>query len=61
MNTHQVRRVVAISTAGLDPAVEMSLPQRLVATQIVGRLLRNLYRDQALMEHNLTTSNPTGP
>lgn len=56
MGRHGVRRVVAISTAGLDSGVQMPLPQRLVATQIVARLLRNLYREQAQMEAELAAS-----
>lgn len=56
MGTHGVQRVVAISTAGLDTGVEMPLPQRVVANQIVARVLRNLYRDQARMEAELAAS-----
>ena len=56
MGTHGVRRVVAISTAGLDPEAEMPLAQRIVANVIVARVLRNLYEDQARMEEVLANS-----
>lgn len=56
MAEHGVRRVVALSTAGLDPNVDMPLPQRLVSTYIVARILRNLYQDQARMEAELEAS-----
>lgn len=56
MKAREVRRVVAISTAGLEPDVEMSLAQRLVANMIVARIFRNLYRDQAQMEEVLEGS-----
>lgn len=56
MKAHAVRRVVAISTAGLDPDVEMPLAQRIVSNMIVARMFRNLYRDQAQMEEVLAPS-----
>jgi len=56
MAAHGVRRVVAISTVGLDPEVEAPLLQRLVANLIVARVLRNLYQDQARMEEVLAGS-----
>jgi uncharacterized protein YbjT (DUF2867 family) len=56
MKQHRVHRVIAISTAGLDPDVPMPLAQRLVSNLIVARLLRNLYRDQAQMEQVLAAS-----
>lgn len=56
MAGHGVRRVVALSTAGLDPDVEMPLAQRLVSRYIVARILRNLYQDQARMEAALEAS-----
>lgn len=56
MKGHGVRRVVAISTAGLDPDVDMPLAQRLVSEYVVARMLRNLYRDQARMEGELEAS-----
>lgn len=56
MKAHAVRRVIAISTAGLDPDVEMPLAQRIVSNMIVARMFRNLYRDQAQMEEVLAPS-----
>lgn len=56
MGQHGIRRVVALSTAGLDPDVEMPLAQRLVSNYIVARILRNLYQDQARMESELAAS-----
>jgi putative NADH-flavin reductase len=56
MKAKGVRRVITISTAGLDSDADVPLPQRLVATYIVARLLRNLYRDQARMEAELEAS-----
>ena len=56
MGDHGFRRVVALSTAGLDPNVDMPLAQRLVSNYIVAPMLRNLYQDQARMEAELEAS-----
>jgi uncharacterized protein YbjT (DUF2867 family) len=56
MTAHGVRRVVAISTAGLDPNPDVPLAMKLVSNLIVARVFRNLYRDQARMEEVLATS-----
>jgi len=56
MKAHGVRRVVAISTAGLDTEVAMPLAQRLVSNLVIARMFRNLYRDQERMEKVLEAS-----
>ena len=56
MEAKGVRRVMAVSTAGLDLSVRMPLPRRFVATYIVERLLRNIYLDLARMEDELEAS-----
>jgi putative NADH-flavin reductase len=56
MEAHGVRRVVAISTAGLDPDPDVPLAMKLVSNLIVARMFRNLYRDQTQMEKVLAAS-----
>jgi putative NADH-flavin reductase len=56
MTTHGVRRVVAISTAGLDRDPDVPLAMKLISNLIVARVFRNLYRDQARMEEVLAAS-----
>jgi putative NADH-flavin reductase len=56
MEAKGVRRVMTVSTAGLDIGRHMPLPQRLVAEYIVERVLRNIYLDLARMEDELELS-----
>lgn len=56
MEAKEVRRVMAVSTAGLDLSVRMPPIQRFVATYIVERVLRNIYLDLARMEDELEVS-----
>src|SRR5713226_5543386 len=56
MNANGARRLVAVSSGGLDSGADVPLPQRLVATYIVARLLRNIYADLARMEAELEAS-----
>lgn len=56
MEAKGVRRVMTVSTAGLDTASRIPLLRRLVATYIVERVLRNIYLDLARMEDELEVS-----
>ncbi|MCW2915854.1 MAG: hypothetical protein JWN52_3922 [Actinomycetia bacterium] len=51
-----VRRVVCLSSAGLDIPPETPLPQRLVTRLIVQRLYRHGYTDMTVMERIVTAS-----
>ncbi len=56
MEAKEVRRVMAVSTAGLDMSMRLSLPRRFVANYIVERVMRNIYLDLARMEDELEVS-----
>lgn len=56
MKAHGVRRLVAISTAGLDRDADVPLLMKLVSNLIVARMFQNLYRDQARMEEIMAAS-----
>ncbi|KJE25219.1 putative NADH-flavin reductase [Frankia torreyi] len=51
-----VRRLVCLSSAGLDVAPGTALPQRLVTTVVIRRLYRHGYADMTIMERLLAAS-----
>jgi putative NADH-flavin reductase len=51
-----VRRLVCLSSAGLEIPPEISLPQRLVTRLLIQRLYRHGYTDMAAMERIVTAS-----
>jgi putative NADH-flavin reductase len=55
MEFRDVRRILALSSAGLDIGPHMPIAQRLIAEYIVERVMRNIYLDLARMEDELET------
>jgi putative NADH-flavin reductase len=51
-----VRRLMCLSSAGLEIPAEISLPQRLVTRFVIQRLYRHGYTDMAAMERIVTAS-----
>jgi putative NADH-flavin reductase len=56
MEDKGVRRVMAVSHAGLDTTVRMTLARKFFETYIVERIMRNVYLDLARMEDELEAS-----
>ncbi|MBD0710283.1 MULTISPECIES: NAD(P)-dependent oxidoreductase [unclassified Streptomyces] len=58
MRASGVRRLLCLSSAGLEVAPDLPLPQRLVTRQVIQRLYRHGYADMARMEGFLASTAP---
>lgn len=56
MEAKGVRRVLALSTTGLEPTSQMPIVKRMFAVWILERMMRNIYLDLARMEDELELS-----